>query len=70
MPFGMVNGVGRKMGVLDGVVIVEGEGALLRANLGRPVVTNVDFVTRLFPNYLGQDLLLLLPSSSSIQPYQ
>jgi len=26
MPFGMVSGVGRGMGVLDGVVIVEGEG--------------------------------------------
>ena len=29
MPFGMVSGVGRGMGVLDGVVIVEGEGAVL-----------------------------------------
>ena len=28
MPFGMVSGVGRMMGVLDGVVIVEGEGAV------------------------------------------
>jgi len=26
MPFGMVSGVCRMMGVLDGVVIVEGEG--------------------------------------------
>jgi len=26
MPFGMVSGVGRRMGILDGVVIVEGEG--------------------------------------------
>jgi len=26
MPFGMVRGVGRMMGVLDGVVIIEGEG--------------------------------------------
>ena len=29
MPFGMVSGVSRMMGVLDGVVIVEGEGAVL-----------------------------------------
>jgi len=29
MPFGVVNGVGRGMGVLNGVVIVEGEGAVL-----------------------------------------
>jgi len=29
MPFGMVSGVGQGMGELDGLVIVEGEGALL-----------------------------------------
>jgi len=40
MPFGMVSGVGRGMGVLDGVVIVEGEGTVL----GYPIVTNGDFV--------------------------
>ena len=28
MPFEVVSGVGRGMGVLDGVVIVEGEGAV------------------------------------------
>ena len=28
------------MGVLDGVVIVEGKGPVLGVNLGRPVVTN------------------------------
>ena len=39
----MVSGVGRGMGVLDGVVIVEGEGAVLEVNLGRPIVT---FATR------------------------
>ena len=50
MPFGMVSGVGRGMCVLDGVVIVEGKGAVLEVNLG-------DFATRLFPNYFGQDLL-------------
>ena len=46
MPFGMVSGVGREMGVLDGVVIVEGKGAvfLARGYLGRPIVTNGDFV--------------------------
>jgi len=40
-----------------GVVIIEGEGAVLEVNLGRPIVTNGDFATRLFPNYIGQDLL-------------
>jgi len=42
-----------------GVVIVEGEGAVLGVNLGRPIVTNGDLVTRLFPNYFGQCLLLV-----------
>ena len=45
-------------GVLDGVVSVEGKWAVLGVNLGRPIVTNVDFVVylcksdALFPNYL------------------
>jgi len=29
MSFGVVSGVGRRIGVLDGVVIGEGEGAVL-----------------------------------------
>jgi len=28
MPFGVVSGVGRGMGVLDGMVIVDGKGAV------------------------------------------
>jgi len=40
MPFGIVSGVGRGMSVLDGVVIIEGEGAVL----GHPIVTNGDFI--------------------------
>jgi len=43
MPFEMVSGVGRGMGVLDGVVIIEGEGAVLWVNFGRRIVTNGDF---------------------------
>ena len=50
MPFGMVSGVGRGMSVLDGVVIVEGEGQFWG-------VTNGDFATLLFPNYSGRDSL-------------
>ena len=34
---GMVSGGGRGMGVLDGVVIVKKEGAVLGVNLGRPL---------------------------------
>jgi len=44
MSFGLVNGVGRGMGGLDGVVIVEGEGAVLGVKLGRPIVTIGAFV--------------------------
>jgi len=40
----MVSGVSREMGVLDGVEIVKGEGAVLGVNLGHPVVSNGDFV--------------------------
>jgi len=54
MPFGMVSGIGRGMGVLDGVVIVKGKGAVLGVNLGHPIVTNGDFATWLFPNYFGK----------------
>jgi len=44
MPFGMVSGVGRGMRILDGMVIVIWEGAVLGVNLGRLVVINGDFV--------------------------
>jgi len=37
MPLGMVSGIGRMMGVLDGVVIVEGEGVEC------PTVTSGDY---------------------------
>ena len=45
MPFGVVSGVGLGVGVLDGVVIVEGEGAVLEVNLGHAIVTNGAFAT-------------------------
>ena len=50
--------------LLDGVVIVEGEGAVLGVNLGRPIVTSGDFATRLLAIHFGQDLLLLLARRS------
>jgi len=37
-----------------GVVIVGGEGPVLGLNLRRPIITNEDFATRLFPNHFGQ----------------
>jgi len=44
IPFRVVGGVARVMDVLDGVVIVKGEGAVLGMNLGRPTGTSGDFV--------------------------
>ena len=41
MPLGVVSVGGRAMGILDGVVIVEGVGAVLALNLGHPNVTSV-----------------------------
>ena len=44
MPFKVVSGFGRGMGVLDGVEIVEGEAAVFGVNVGHPVVTSGDFL--------------------------
>ena len=40
----MVSEVVRGMGVLDGVVIIKWEGAVLGVNLRHPIVINGDFV--------------------------
>jgi len=40
-----VSGVGRWMGVLDGVVIVEGKRQFSGVNLGRPIVSNGDILS-------------------------
>jgi len=45
------------MGVLDGVVIIEGE--VLGVNLEHAIVTNGDCCDALFPNYFEEDLLNL-----------
>jgi len=57
MPFGMMSAVGRGMGVLDGGGDRRRGRGSFGVNLGRPIVTNGDFATRLFPNYFGQCLL-------------
>jgi len=44
MPFGVVSGVGREMGVSDGVEIVEGKGAVLWINVGQTKLTSEEFV--------------------------
>jgi len=55
MPFGVVSGVSRGMGtcILNGVVIVEGGGAVFGVNLRRPIVTNGDG-DALFPSNFGR----------------
>jgi len=52
-----VSGVGRGIGALDWLVIVEREGAVLRVNVGRPIVWDGD---ALFPNDFGEELLILV----------
>ena len=50
MTFGLISWVGRGMGVLDGVMIVEEDkGPVLDVNVGHPIVTNGDG-DALFPN--------------------
>jgi len=46
MPFGMVRGVGRGTGVLDGGGDLRRGRGSFGVNLGRPIVTNGAFVTR------------------------
>jgi len=59
MPIGMVSGVGRGMDVLVWGGDRRRGRAVLGMNLGRPIVTNGDFVMRLFPNYFGQVLFIV-----------
>jgi len=44
MPFGMMNAVGRGMGALDGRGDPRKKRVSFGVNLGRPIVTNGDFV--------------------------
>ena len=46
MPFGMVSGVDRGMGVLDGGGDCRRGRSSFGVNLGRPIVTNGAFATR------------------------
>jgi len=62
MPFGVVSGVGRGMGVLDRRGYSQRGRSSFGVNVGRPIVTNGDFVAylcksdALFPNYFGENL--------------
>jgi len=58
MPFGVVSGVGRGMGVLYGVDIVKWEGTVSEVNVGHPIVTNGDFVAEFFSAVWGGDVAL------------
>jgi len=60
MPFGVVRGVDRGMGVLDEGCDRRREGAVLEVNLKRPIVTNgVGLCDALFSNYF-EDLLSII----------
>ena len=52
MPFGVLSGVGRRMGVLDGGGDRRRLVAVFGVNVGRPIITNGDG-DALFPNYFG-----------------
>jgi len=58
MPFGMVSGVGRGMGVLDGGCDRRRGRVSFGGKFGASHCNQRDFAMRLFPNYSGQDLLL------------
>ena len=55
IPFGVVSGIGRGMGVLNWDGDRRREGAVLGVNLGRSIVTNA---TRLFSRNYFEDLFL------------
>ena len=48
MPFGVVSGIGRQMGVLHKGGYRRRGGDILGVNVEHPIVTYVDFVTQLF----------------------
>ena len=47
MPFGMVGRFGPRIKQADGVESALWERAILEVNVGRPIVTNRDFVAKL-----------------------
>jgi len=51
MPFEVVNGVDRRMGVLNGDGDRRRGRGSFGGEFGRPIVTNGAFATRLFSNY-------------------
>jgi len=61
MPFGVLSGVGRGMGVLDGSGDRRRRRGSFGVNLRRPIVTNWAFATRLFSNYF-EDLFSVVES--------
>jgi len=66
MLLGVMSRVGRGIGVLDRGGYRRRERGRFGVKLGRLIVTNWDFVAQLcesdelFPNYFGEDLLLLI----------
>ena len=71
MPFGVVSGVGREMGVLDGVVILEGEGTVC-GEFGafhcyqRELCCVVVRERRALPKLLWEDLFLFVRKNRAL----
>ena len=47
MPFGVVNRLSPRMRQVDGVEIALREGSIFGVNMGRPIITNGDFIAEL-----------------------
>jgi len=75
MPFRMVSGVGRGMGIRWGSGRRRGRGSF-RVKLGRPIATNGDFVAwicesdALFPNDFGEDVLYTTTVADALAEWQ
>jgi len=63
MPFGMVSGVSREMGVLDGSGDCGRGRGSFGGEFGASHCNQWDFATRLFPNYFGQDTVSTIRDS-------
>jgi len=57
-PFGVVSGVGRGMGVLDGVDIVKGEGEVFGYNIIIDLLTDFIFHNRLLYHWHSKNICI------------
>jgi len=67
MLIGMVSGVSRGKDILDGSGDHRRGRAVFGMNLGHTIVTNGDFATRLFTNYLEQSCIGIERRANNLQ---